>query len=76
MQTHPIPEGRWEVIHADWITDLPRTEKGHNAILVIHDKVTKYAYFIPIQQAKTIQQKTQQIEYSHKCSAYTDCLAK
>ena len=53
METHPIPEGRWEVIHADWITDLPMTAKGHDAILVVHDRVTKYAYFIPASKTDT-----------------------
>ena len=53
METHSIPEGRWDVIHADWITDLPKTSKGHDAILVVHDKVTKYAYFIPASKRDT-----------------------
>lgn len=47
MSGHSIPDGRWEVVHMDWITDLPMTAKGHDAILVVHDKITKYAYFIP-----------------------------
>ena len=50
---HAIPEGRWDVIHADWITDLPETSSGHDAILVVHDRVTKYAYFLPAMKADT-----------------------
>ena len=50
---HAIPEGRWDVIHADWITDLPETGSGHDAILVVHDRVTKYAYFLPAMKADT-----------------------
>ena len=53
METHPIPEGRWDVIHMDFITDLPLTAKGHDAILVVHDKVTKYAHFIPAAKTDT-----------------------
>ena len=50
---HPIPEGRWDVIHADWITDLPETKSGFDAILVVHDRVTKYAYFLPAMKIDT-----------------------
>ena len=50
---HPIPEGRWDVIHADWITDLPVTASGFDAILVVHDRVTKYAYFLPAMKIDT-----------------------
>ena len=50
---HAIPEGRWDVIHADWITDLPETSSGHDAILVVHDRVTKYAYFLPAMKGDT-----------------------
>ena len=53
METRSVPENRWEVIHADWITDLPVTRKGHNAILVVHDSVTKYAYLIPASNTDT-----------------------
>ena len=47
MEARAIPENRWDVIHADWITDLPVTASGYDSILVVHDKVTKYAYLIP-----------------------------
>ena len=53
VQGHPIPEGRWDVIHADWITDLPVTASGFDAILVVHDRVTKYAYFLPAMKVDT-----------------------
>jgi hypothetical protein len=52
-EAHEIPEGRWDIIHADWITDLPETQLGHDAILVVHDRVTKYAYFIPAKKNDT-----------------------
>ena len=56
METQSIPEGRWDVVHADWITDLPQTARGHNAILVVHDKITKYAYFIPASKTDTAEE--------------------
>lgn len=44
----PVPEGRWTIFHMDLITELPTTERGSNAILVIIDALTKMAHFIPV----------------------------
>ena len=46
-ESHDIPEGRFETICADFITDLPKTSRGYDTILAVHDKVTKYAHLIP-----------------------------
>jgi transposase InsO family protein len=47
---HPlkIPEWKWEEIGMDFITGLPRTQKGYNAIWVILDRLTKVAHLIPV----------------------------
>jgi hypothetical protein len=45
----PIPADRWEEVSLDFITGLPRTPKGHDAILVIVDRLSKWAYFVPTQ---------------------------
>jgi hypothetical protein len=47
---HPlkIPEWKWEEIDMDFITGLPRTQKGYDAIWVIVDRLTKVAHFIPV----------------------------
>ena len=42
----PIPPSRWHTVGMDWITDLPVTRAGHDAVLVVEDAVTKYAYFL------------------------------
>ncbi|QRV75096.1 Retrovirus-related Pol polyprotein from transposon [Ceratobasidium sp. AG-Ba] len=46
LQPIPIPEQPFEVITLDFIMDLPESQ-GYNAILVIVDKLTRYAHFIP-----------------------------
>jgi hypothetical protein len=48
---HPIQisEWKWEVISMDCITSLPKTTKQHDAIMVVVDKLSKAAHFVPIQ---------------------------
>jgi hypothetical protein len=48
LQLVQIPEWKWDSISIDFITRLPRIEKQHDAILVVVDKLSKAAYFIPI----------------------------
>ena len=48
LQPLPIPEWKWEHITMDFVTGLPRTPKGHDAIWVIVDRLTKSAHFLPI----------------------------
>jgi hypothetical protein len=37
-----------EVVTIDFITGLPRTNKQHDSIMVVVDKLTKAAHFIPL----------------------------
>ena len=41
-----IPFHPWEVISMDFITDLPKTERSHDSILVIMDSVSKRVHLI------------------------------
>ena len=43
----PIPGDEWDFVTADRITHLPETDKGHTAILVVMDKLTKMVHFAP-----------------------------
>ncbi|GKD48389.1 putative reverse transcriptase domain-containing protein, partial [Tanacetum coccineum] len=45
-----IPEWKWESITMDFITKLPRTGNGHDAIWVIVYRLTKSAYFLAIHE--------------------------
>ena len=48
LQPLPIPEWKWDSIGMDFITGLPRSQKGNDAIWVIVDCLTKVAHFIPV----------------------------
>jgi hypothetical protein len=43
-----IPEWKWEVVTMDFITRLPRTNKKHDSMMVVVDKLTKDSHFIPL----------------------------
>jgi hypothetical protein len=59
LQPLPIPEWKWEVVTMDFITRLPRTSKQHDSIMVVVDKLTKDAHFIPL---KTTQNATNVVD--------------
>jgi hypothetical protein len=55
---HPlkIPEWKWEEIGMDFITGLPRTQKGYDAIWVIMDRLTKVVRFILVKTTYKVSQ--------------------
>ena len=48
LQPLPIPEWKWEVIFLDFITSLPLTQKQHDSIKVVVDKLSKFVHLIPV----------------------------
>lgn len=50
LQPLEILVWKWDNITMDFITKLPRTPKGYDAIWVIVDRFTKSAHFLPIKE--------------------------
>jgi hypothetical protein len=47
LQPLPVPETRWDTVSMDFITQLPVTKQGNDAIMVVVDKLSKQAHFMP-----------------------------
>ncbi|XP_073225700.1 uncharacterized protein [Cicer arietinum] len=43
-----ILEWKWEGIAMDFVTGLPRTQKGYDSVWVIIDQLNKFAHFLPV----------------------------
>ena len=48
LQPLPVSQCKWDDVCMDFITSLPRTHRGNDAIWVIVDTLTKVAHFLPI----------------------------
>jgi transposase InsO family protein len=46
MQPLDIPAGNWESVSMDFITGLPKTKDGKDAILVFVDRLSKMVHFV------------------------------
>lgn len=59
MQPLPPPAGAWQDLTMDFIEGLP-SSSGYNSILVIVDRFTKYAHFMPLKHPFSAPQMAQQ----------------
>ncbi|GJY18364.1 putative nucleotidyltransferase, ribonuclease H [Tanacetum coccineum] len=50
LQPLEIPMWKWDEISMDFVTGLPTTQKRHDAIWVVVDRLTKSAHFLPIRK--------------------------
>ena len=48
LQLLPIAEWKWEHVTMDFVTGLLRSQRGHDAVWVVVDRLVKTAHFLPI----------------------------
>lgn len=47
LQPLPVPDHAWQMVSLDFIEGLP-TSSGFDCIMVVVDKFSKYAHFVPL----------------------------
>ena len=47
LQSTQIPETKWSEISIDFVTDLPKSSRNRDSILVVVDKATRMAHMVP-----------------------------
>nr|GFC54922.1 putative reverse transcriptase domain-containing protein [Tanacetum cinerariifolium] len=62
LQPLDIPVWKWDEISMDFVTKLPWTQRRHDAIWVVVDRLTKSAYFLPIHKDYSDQVRERVIE--------------
>ncbi|GJZ24171.1 reverse transcriptase domain-containing protein, partial [Tanacetum coccineum] len=55
-----IPQWKWENITMDFVTKLPKMITGRDTIWVIIDRLTKFAYFLPMREDDSLEKLTRQ----------------
>ena len=55
FQPLEVDEWKWEHVTMDFVTHLPRTPQGHNAVWVIVDWLTKLAHFLVVRMTFTLE---------------------
>ena len=55
LQPLEVAEWKWEHVMMDFVTQLPRTPQGHDAVWVIVDRLMKSAHFLAVRTTFTLE---------------------
>ena len=56
LQPLEVAEWKWEHVMMDFVTQFPQTSRGHNAVWVIVDRLTKSAHFLAMRMTFTLEE--------------------
>ena len=54
LQSHSVPGWKWDTISIDFIVGFPLSARRHDSIMVVVDKLTKVAHFIPVRSSYNV----------------------
>ena len=69
LQSISIPARPFEMISMDFIMELPKTAQGHDAILVVVDKLTRFVTLIPT-TSNVNESETAELLFKHVICKY------
>ena len=49
----PVPDTKWHSVSVDWVSGLPPTTRGHDAIMTVVERFSKCGMFIPCRKDMT-----------------------
>ena len=55
LQPLEVVEWKWEHVTMDFVTHLPRTPQGHDAVWVIVDRLMKSTHFLAVRMTFTLE---------------------
>ena len=55
LQPLEVVEWKWEHVTMDFVTHLPRTKQGHDAVWVIVDQLANSAHFLAVRMTFTLE---------------------
>ena len=55
LQPLEVAKWKWEHVTMDFVTHLPRTPQGHDAVWVIVDRLTKSSHFLAMRMTFTLE---------------------
>ena len=56
LQPLEVAEWKWEHVTMEFVTELPRTSRRHDAVWVIVDRLTKSAHFLAVRMTFTLEE--------------------
>ena len=59
LQPLEVPEWKWKNITINFVSELPRTQKEHDTIWVIMNRLTKSVHFLPVNMKDSLEKLEQ-----------------
>ena len=54
LQPLPVAEWKWQYVDMDFVTGLLKSQRGHDTIWVVVDRLTKSAHFLPVKSTDSV----------------------